>query len=46
MIRLLAHPLHPLPSVSSTGDTQEDREREKGVGEEPKYTTARKPDPL
>jgi hypothetical protein len=38
MIRLLTHPLHPLPSVSSTVDPQEDRKRdladEKGGREE------------
>ncbi len=47
--------LPPLRSVSSTGDTQEDWEREifadgrggkVGVGEEPNHTTARKPGPL
>ncbi len=42
----------PLPSVSSTGDTQKDFEREtiywreKGAGEEPNHMTARKPGPL
>ncbi len=42
------------PPVSSTGNTQEDWEREtsywresgKGVGEEPNYTTKRKPGSL
>jgi hypothetical protein len=45
----------PLPSVCSTGDTQEGGERKrdnlvtgevKGVGEEPNHTTAIKPVPL
>jgi hypothetical protein len=50
MIWPLVHPLPPLPSVSSTGDTEADRERHladrrgrKGVGEEPSHTTAREP---
>ncbi len=51
---LVPRPL-TLTSVSSTGDTQEDREREavcrwevggRGVGEEPNHTTARKLGPL
>ncbi len=46
---------HPLPSVCSTGHTQEDRKRERQVthgrrgervGEEPNHMTARKPGPL
>jgi hypothetical protein len=48
-------PLPSLPSVSATGDTQEDRKREttrlwwergEGMGKEPNHTTARKSGPL
>jgi hypothetical protein len=52
MIWLLAHPLPPLLSVSSTGDTKTEKEiqvakgrvvKGLGRGEEPNHLTARKP---
>ncbi len=54
MIWLLPHRLPTLKSVSSTGDTQEDRKREATCSRErrgrsqiiPNYTAARKPSPL
>jgi hypothetical protein len=54
MIWLLPHLLAPLTSVSSTGDTHEEGERETTLGQESgamqgggrSHTTARKPGPL
>ncbi len=44
MIRLyaVAHPITTLPSVSSTGDTQEDGKGGNGLGIKPNYTTCKK----
>jgi hypothetical protein len=55
MIRLFAHPYPSIPSVSSTGDTHRNTEKERqladkrggeGVGEEPNHTIAKKTVPL